>query len=105
MNRKMKQQEVFVALVNKQLEPFGKTYDDVTGVSDWYMKYIVTPEQESAFISWGVSYLQNKLRLSKKGAEIEMDWFVMQWGLKTNKIVNSVNSIEEIIQANKRYRA
>lgn len=91
----MKQQESFITLVNKQLEPFGKTYEDVRGVENWYMKYVVTPEQESNFIKWGVEYLKSTLGLSKTHAEKEMSWFILQWGLKSTKIVNTVQSIEE----------
>ena len=95
MNRKMKQQEAFITLVNKQLEPFGKTYEDVRGVNNWYMKYVVTPEQESDFMKWGVQYLKESLGLSKANAEKEMSWFILQWGLKSTKIVNTAQSIEE----------
>ena len=91
----MKQQQAFITLVNKQLEPFNKTYEDVRGVEDWYIKYVVTPEQESEFIKWGVEYLRETLNLSKKQAETEMGWFILQWGLKSSKIVNTQQSIEE----------
>ena len=101
----MKQQETFIALVNKQLEPFNKTYVDVQGVDDWYMQYVVTPEQECTFINWGVDFLRSKLRLTKKQAEREMQWFILQWGLKSSKVVNNVSSIEEIIKANKKSKA
>lgn len=89
------QKEAFVTLVNKQLEPFNKTYNDVVGVEDWYIQYVVTPEQESEFIKWGVDYLQKKLGLTKKQSEMEMNWFVLQWGLKSTKVVNTKQSIEE----------
>lgn len=89
------QKEAFVTLVNKQLEPFNKTYNDVVGVEDWYIQYVVTPEQESEFIKWGADYLQKKLGLTKKQSEMEMNWFVLQWGLKSTKVVNPKQSIEE----------
>jgi len=98
MFKKMKQQEVFLALVNKQLEPFGKTYDDVKSDQLWYTKYVVTHEQEQTFMQWGVKHLKEQLGLSQKFAEMEMDWFIMQWGLKSNKIVNSVSSADEFIE-------
>lgn len=89
------QKEGFITLVNKQLEPFNKTYEDVKGDSLWYTKYIVTPEQESNFMNWGSEYLQTKLGLTEKQAEVEMNWFILQWGLKSSKIVNSKQSVEE----------
>lgn len=95
MDRRMKQQQAFITLVNKQLEPFNKTYEDVRNESEWFLKYIVTPEQEAEFIEWGVKYLQKTLKLTKKQSQNEMSWFVLQWGLKTTKIVNTTQSIEE----------
>jgi len=93
--RKQTQQEAFVTLVNKQLEPFNKTYENVKGDTNWFTRYVVTPEQEQGFIKWGVQYLKEKLGLTDKMAEMEMDWFILQWGLKSSKIVNSKESIEE----------
>jgi len=90
-----KQNESFVTLVNKQLEPFNKTYTDVKNDKYWYTKYVVTQEQESEFIEWGSKYLQESLGLTEKQAQMEMNWFVLQWGLKSNKIVNSAQSIEQ----------
>lgn len=93
--RKTKQDQTFVALVNKQLEPFNKTYDDVKGDSYWYTKYVVTPEQETNFIKWGSDYLQKTLGLTERQSEMEMDWFILQWGLKSSKVINTNQSIEE----------
>ena len=95
MDKIQLQKEAFVTLVNKQLEPFNKTYEDVKGDKYWYTKYVVTTKQESDFIKWGVEYLQEKLGLSEKFAQMEINWFVLQWGLKSNKIVNTAQSIEE----------
>jgi len=92
--RKTKQDQTFVTLVNKQLEPFNKTYDDVKGDSYWYTKYVVTSEQEVNFINWGIDYLQKTLGLTEKQSEMEMDWFVLQWGLKSTKVINTKSSIE-----------
>ena len=89
------QKEAFVTLVNKQLDPFNKTYEDVKGVENWYIKYVVTPEQEVDFMNWGSEYLQKKLNLTEKQAEIEMNWFILQWGLKSSKVINTQQSIEE----------
>jgi len=92
--RKTKQDQTFLTLVNKQLEPFNKTYDDVKGDSYWYTKYVVTPEQEVNFINWGSDYLQKTLGLTQKQSEMEMDWFILQWGLKSTKVINTKSSIE-----------
>jgi hypothetical protein len=95
MERMKLQNEAFVTLVNKQLEPFNKTYTDVKSDKYWYTKHVVTPDQETEFINWGSEYLQQKLGLTEKQAQMEMNWFILQWGLKSNKIVNSSQSIEQ----------
>ena len=95
MSRRDIQREALVTLVNKQLEPFNKTYEDVKGDQYWYTRYVVTPEQEVEFMNWGSEYLQSKLGLNKKQADMEMGWFILQWGLKSTKVVNTAQSIEE----------
>lgn len=92
MNKRNKQQEVFVELVNLQLEPHGKTYQDVKGDPEWYMKYKTTRAAEKTFMEVGVEIIENKLGLSRVLAEKEMSWFILQWGLTT---VESHNSLKE----------
>lgn len=84
MSKREKTKEVFVELVNLQLAPHGKTYDDVLGDPEWYMKYSTTREAESQFQKEGVEILRSKLRITKKLAQQEMSWFILQWGLTTN---------------------
>lgn len=83
MNKREKQRDVFMQLVNKQLEPHGVTYEDVKTDPEWYMRYKTSQLEEEAFISWGIGLIQNKLNLNKKLAEREMSWFILQWGLTT----------------------
>jgi len=90
MDKRKKQEEVFIELVNLQLQPFGKTYKDVKGDPEWYMKFKTSREEEKLFMKNGVEIIRKKLRLSKKIAEQEMSWFVLQWGLTT------VEAFEEI---------
>lgn len=90
MNKRDKTKEVFVELVNLQLEPHGKTYDDVIGDPEWYMKYNTTRESEKKFMESGVEILRNRLRMSKKLAEQEMSWFILQWGLTTNESISQL---------------
>ena len=74
MARREKIQEVFVELINLQLEPHGKTYEDVKKDPNWYMNYSTTRENESTFMSVGTKIIKEKLRMSKKLAEMEMSW-------------------------------
>lgn len=86
MDKREIQRTVFIELVNKQLEPFGVTYNDVSNDPDWYMRYNTTKEQEDLFIKWGIDLIRKKLNLTKKMAEQEMSWFILQWGLTTSQV-------------------
>lgn len=93
MYKKEKQRTVFVELVNKQLEPFNVTYNDVSNDTDWYIRYRTTKEQEDLFIKWGINLIREKLKLTKKMAEQEMNWFILQWGLTTIQ-VDHIDQVE-----------
>jgi len=47
------------------------------------MRYKTTREDESAFQTQAVEILRTKLGMTKKMAEREMSWFILQWGLTT----------------------
>lgn len=96
-----KTKEVFVELVNLQLAPHGKTYEDVLGDPEWYMKYSTTREDEKVFQSAGIEIIRKKLRMTKKLAEQEMSWFILQWGLTTNeKLTNLEKESTDIVKLN-----
>lgn len=98
MEKRDKQREVFMALVNKQLEPHSVNYDIVKKDPEWYMRYKTTVKAEAEFISWGVELIREKLKLSKKMAEQEMSWFILQWGLTTNQSHTPTTSIDEPVK-------
>lgn len=85
MSKRDKTREVFIELVNLQLAPHNKTYEDVVGDPEWYMKYNTTREDEKHFMEAGVDLIRTKLKMTKKLAEQEMSWFILQWGLTTNE--------------------
>ncbi len=95
MADRKKQQQVFVELVNLQLKPHGKCFEDVKGDPEWYMKFKTNRADEKKFMARGVSIISKKLGLTKKLAEKEMSWFILQWGLTT------VESFEEIKRKNR----
>jgi len=84
--------KVFIELINLQLKPHGKTYEDVVNEQDWYMKYNTTRAKEQEFIQNATQILRTKLRMSKSVAEKEINWFILQWGLTTNQ-----NEIENVL--------
>jgi len=89
-DKRKKQEQVFIELVNLQLKPHGKTYEDVKGDPEWYMKYTTSRDSEKAFMTEGIAIIRKKLGITKKLAEKEMSWFILQWGLTT------VESFDEI---------
>lgn len=97
MDRKEKQQQVFTQLVNKQLLPFGKTYQDVKSDPLWYLRFSTTIQEERDFMEWGRTFLQSELQLTEKQAEMEMSWYIVQYGLNTNReTVHASQSVENI---------
>jgi hypothetical protein len=79
--RRDKQREVFIKLIDMQMEQHGLTYEDIKNDPKFYTNYTTTPERESQWIKDGVELIRKQLRLNKKQAEIEMSWVVLQWGL------------------------
>lgn len=79
------EQQVLVELINEQLKPHNKTYEDVENVTNWFMRYTTTKQEQDKFMNWAVSFLMENLRISKKLAEIEVSWFILTHGLQLNK--------------------
>jgi len=92
MTKRDTTKEVFVQLVNLQLAPHKKTYEDVSGDPEWYMKYKTTRKDEVKFIKAGTDILRKKLKMTKKMAEQEMSWFILQWGLTTAVSFNKLKT-------------
>lgn len=95
MNRD-RQKKLFVELINKQLEPFGKTYEDVVNEPNWFMNYKTTKEAETDFINYCIDQIMKDLGLSRKKAEMEASWFILQWGLTTSNNEFNQNKIEKV---------
>lgn len=87
-----KQKELFVELINKQLEPFGKKYEDVLNNPTWYTDYKTTPEAEKEFAQYAKERIMKELKLSAKNAENEVSWFILQWGLSIDP--NSYDNLQ-----------
>jgi hypothetical protein len=81
-NEELKEQ-VFKDLINKQLEPFGETFESIKDDHEWFLKYPITKEQEDEFIKWGVKHLCKKLKITRSLAEQQMNWFILDFGLIT----------------------
>ena len=97
MTKREKTKALFVELINEQLKPHGVTYEDVSGIPDWYMQYTTTPEKEEAFISHCVTRIREVLKLNKQMAIKEAQWFILQWGLTlgNSRNITKANSSQE----------
>lgn len=76
-----KQREVFIKLIDMQMEQHGLTYEDIKNDPNFYINYATTPDNERKWKEDGIALIQKELKLSKKNAEVEMAWVVLQWGL------------------------
>ena len=83
LSREEKKEKAVVDLINQMFIIAGHdvTYDDILGVENWFQKYTMTVEQGDEFKKWGKKYLMKELRESAKSAELQMQWFNLQWGL------------------------
>lgn len=75
--------------INHQLAPHGVSYDDVLEDEHWFTKYTTSAKEEIEFRQHIVSRLRESLKMSKKMAEREAEWFILQWGLKVPSKENS----------------
>jgi hypothetical protein len=89
-----KQKELFVELINKQLEPHNKTYEDVVNEPDWFRKYKTTRQKEKEFAQYAKQRIMKELKVGEKQAENEVSWFILQWGLSIDPSDFNVNDIK-----------
>lgn len=91
MTRREKQRELFIELINHQLEEYGETYESVKDNPTWYMDYKTSEEKEIEFLKHCTKRISSVLKIGKKQAELEAQWFILQWGL-TTKIDSEENT-------------
>jgi len=85
LSREQKREKAVKDLINQMfvIAGYEVTYDDIKDrKDDWYAQWTMTVEQGDEFKKWGKKYLMKELRMYAKAAELEMQWFNLQWGLK-----------------------
>lgn len=92
MTRREKTKDLFVELINKQLEPHGVTYEEVKEDPQWYMNYSTDEGSEKEFIEYCIKRIREVLKVNKSIAEKEAQWFILQWGLTTVQDPNKVSN-------------
>lgn len=85
MTKREKTKQLFVELINEQLKPHGVTYDEVKEDPQWYMNYATDEETEKQFMEYCTQRIREVLKVNKKLAEKETQWFILQWGLTLEK--------------------
>ena len=85
LTREQKREQAVIDLINQMFIIAGHeiTYDDIKDrKDDWFTEWTMTTAQSEEWKAWGVAYLRQNLKVSKKLAEREMMWVNLQWGLK-----------------------
>ena len=95
MTRREKQRELFIELINYQLKDHNVTYNDVKEKPSWYMEYKTTLEKEQEFLKYCINRISNVLKISKTQAEMEANWFILQWGLTTSDVTQDQHQLKD----------
>jgi hypothetical protein len=85
LTREQKQEKAGADLINEMFRIAGHnvTYDDIKDRQDnWFQEYTMTVAQNDEWKKWGKKYLQKAFRTRAKSAEMEMEFFSLQYGLK-----------------------
>ena len=90
MKRKRLDNDALVkAIINKQLEPYNITFEDIKDVPNWVDIYTTTREKEDKWIKWGIEFIvknaKNPILQQKHWATREMSWLCLGYGLKIKK--------------------
>ena len=68
-------------LINKQLEPYNKKYEDVESDPTWPLKFETTKEDQQKFMDWAADFLIKEMQFSRKLVETEIMWFILNHGI------------------------
>ena len=91
--KKNKEHLCNVDLINKMMEKYAITYDDIISNVDeekkwiidgenWCDHYTLTEEEAKAFREWGINHIAKVLRIPKREAKEEFAWWYLSYGLK-----------------------
>jgi len=82
-----KKQQIVIDLINQMFvfAGYDVTYNELNKNEDWYNQFTISSEQNIEWRKWAVDYLVKNKHFTKRIAEIEVDWFDLQWGLLEKK--------------------
>ena len=58
------EERILEELINKQLEPYNKKYEDVKSDAAWTLKFETTKEDQQKFMDWSVEFLIKEMKLN-----------------------------------------
>lgn len=75
------------AFLAKQCELVGVNPDEVDFSKDgWYREYTWTSETEEKFKKWAMKYLYKKFRWPKRKRELEVSWYLVDYGWRVEDV-------------------
>uniref|UniRef100_A0A6H2A3U3 Uncharacterized protein n=1 Tax=viral metagenome TaxID=1070528 RepID=A0A6H2A3U3_9ZZZZ len=75
--------ELLLYLINLQLEPYSVKFNSIKDIpAEFHLMFETTIEQEKEFIKKAKTYLKKKTRMHDKWINVEIDNFILSWGLK-----------------------
>ena len=84
--KRLKNHELLVAIINKELEHLDLTYDDVIKIPEWFDKYTMTQTQSDEWRKWSIDFIvknaKNYILRNVKEAKKEMEWLNLDYGLR-----------------------
>ena len=82
----MNNREIAEEIFNKMMEIAGykERFKDIVEERDelYYEKFTWSKDKRDEWYDWGVKFIRKKMKLNKKPAENQMDWFDLCYGLK-----------------------
>jgi hypothetical protein len=85
LTKQQKQEKAVIDLINQMFIIAGHevTFEDIKDRKDaWYTQWTMTMAQCDEWKLWGKKYLQKTFRTRAAMAEREMQYFVLNYGLK-----------------------
>ena len=81
--KKYKWNEVLPILVNKELEKYKLTIEDIKDDSEWFRTYTFTSQEFDEWYEWAKEFLYNNItpKPTRKQVKKELGWFVFNHGL------------------------
>jgi hypothetical protein len=69
-------------LVKYQLEMVDKTWEDALADQQWYYNITMTQQQFDEFMLYALPLTKKVLKCNKSKAQVALDWFNLQFGLR-----------------------